>query len=142
MRRTSRCSATIFHRNREQHLLQCFLELDVGLRPTADGHLVEQRLLAPLAAPLRHLHNVQPHKGQVGGDPLPGDLLCELGDHEKAQGALGVSALSASQDETTSRGTIEPRHFAHGKVTSKGVVGLATATIDGLTFPFNFLSPT
>jgi hypothetical protein len=65
--------------------------------------------------------------------------LSELGDHEEAEGSLVVLGLSASVDQSASRRTIKSRYLLHGKVSSGFVVGLATATIDGLTFPFNFL---
>jgi hypothetical protein len=41
-------------------------------------------------------------------------------------------------DQSPSRGAIQPGYLVHGKVSFVVVAGLATATIDGLTFPFNF----
>jgi hypothetical protein len=74
-------------------------------------------------------------------DLLPGESLSELGDHEVAEGGSGVLGFLRSLDESASRGAIEPRYLVHGKVSSMTGAGLATATIDGLTFPFNFLLP-
>jgi hypothetical protein len=67
--------------------------------------------------------------------------LGELGDHEEAEGGLRFLGLSASGDQSASRGSVEPGYLVHGKVLIF-VVGLATSTIDGSTFPFNFLSAT
>lgn len=50
---------------------------------------------------------------------------------------MRVPGLSASGDQSASRGSVEPRYLVHGKVLIFAV-GLATATIDGVTFPFNF----
>ncbi len=52
---------------------------------------------------------------------------------------MRVSGLSASVDQSPSRGAIQSGYRVHGKVASIVVSGLATATIDGLTFPFNLL---
>ncbi len=70
---------------------------------------------------------------------MPGESLSELGDHEEAERGEVVVGLAASSDQSASRGAIEPRYVVHGKVVSIVVGGLATATIDGLAFPFNFL---
>jgi hypothetical protein len=64
--------------------------------------------------------------------------LGELGDHEEAEGSLRVLGLSASGDQSASRGSVKPRYLVHGKDLIVGV-GIATTTIDGATFPFNFL---
>jgi hypothetical protein len=72
------------------------------------------------------------------GRPAAGKVLSELGDHEEAEGGLRVLGLSASVNQSASRGAIEPGYLVHGKVLIF-VVGLATSTIDGSTFPFNFL---
>jgi hypothetical protein len=52
---------------------------------------------------------------------------------------LGFSELLR---QSASRWAIEPEYCVHGKVSSIVVGGHATATIDGLTFPFNFLTAT
>ena len=75
---------------------------------------------------------------EVAGDLLPGESLSELGDHEEAEGGLRILGPSASVDQSASRGAIEPGYLVHGKVLIF-VGGLATTTIDGSTFPFNFL---
>ena len=72
-------------------------------------------------------------------DLLPGESLSELGDHDEPEGGVKVLGLSASVDQPPSRGPIQSGYVVHGKGSSIGVCGLATATIDGLTFPFNFL---
>jgi hypothetical protein len=56
------------------------------------------------------------------------------------RGSFRVAGLSASPNQSPSRGAIQSGYLVHGKVASIVVCGLATATIDGLTFPFNFLS--
>ncbi len=66
--------------------------------------------------------------------------MSELGDHQKSEGGVRVLGLLGAVDQAASRRPIQPRYVVHGKVSSMSVVGLATATIDGLTFPFNFLS--
>jgi hypothetical protein len=51
-----------------------------------------------------------------------------------------VLGLSEQFRQAASRWAIEPEYVVHGKVFSSfDWGGLATATIDGLTFPFNFL---
>jgi len=64
----------------------------------------------------------------------------EFEDHEDAEGSLAVLGLSKQFRQPASRWAIEPEYVVHGKVFSfVDSGGLATPTIDGLTFPFNFL---
>jgi len=49
-----------------------------------------------------------------------------------------VPGPSEKLGDPASRWAIEPEYGVHGKVSIVGV-GLVTTTIDGLTFPFNFL---
>ena len=53
-----------------------------------------------------------------------------------------VLGLPEKSFQPASRWAIEPEYCVHGKVSSIVVGGHATATIDGLTFPFNFLPAT
>jgi hypothetical protein len=90
-------------------------------------------------SPKRRPYDGRRHAGQVASNLLAGEALSELGDHEEAEGGVRVLGLAASVDQPASRWAIEPEYLVHGKVSSMSVAGLATATIDGLTFPFNFL---
>jgi hypothetical protein len=65
--------------------------------------------------------------------------LVELEDHEDPEGGLVVLGPSQQLRQPVSHWAIEPECVVHGKVPSIFVGGLATATIDGVTFPFNFL---
>jgi len=67
---------------------------------------------------------------------------CGLTPHPATQfgrPALVVLGLSSSVDQPTFLGAIQPRYGVHGKGSSIVSGGLAITTIDGLTFPFNFL---
>jgi len=52
-----------------------------------------------------------------------------------------VLRLTEQLRQPASRWAIEPEYGVHGKVSIVGV-GLVTTTIDGMTFPFNFLPAT
>jgi len=80
---------------------------------------------------------------EVASDLLPGEPLVELEDHEDTEGGLAVLGLPEQLSQPASHRAIEPEYVGHGKVISFiGCGGLATATIDGLSFPFNFLPAT
>ncbi len=104
-----------------------------------EGAAIEQPVLACVDKALGRLHDGGRDAAEVAGDLVPGESLSELGDHEEAEGCEVVVGLAPSGDQSASRGAIKPRYVVHGKVPSIFVVGLATATFDGLTFPFNFL---
>jgi hypothetical protein len=84
------------------------------------------------------------HRGdgaaKIASDLLPAESLAELRDHQKSEGGLRVLGLAAAMDQPPSRGAIQSRYGVHGKVLIV-VGGLATTTIDGFAFPFNFLLP-
>ncbi len=105
------------------------------------GHAGASREFSKLtiSEPPRRLHDGRRHAREVAGDLLPRQSLSELGDHQKPKGGVRVLGLFGAVDQSTSRGAIELRYLMHGKGSSIFVVGIATTTIDGLTFPFNFL---
>jgi len=70
---------------------------------------------------------------------LAGVPICELHNHEETEGSLRVLGFSSSVNQPTFLGTIQPRYGVHGKGSSIVSGDLAITTIDGLTFPFNFL---
>jgi hypothetical protein len=103
--------------------------------------LVEETFLGPVAVPPPGPHHRCGGAFEVASDLLASAPLSELGNHQESEGGLRVLGLSSSVDQSTYLGTIEPGYCVHGKGSSIFVGVFANTTIDGLTFPFNFLLP-
>jgi hypothetical protein len=125
-------------RDLEQHLPQFGQKAGVHLDLAVASPLVEEALLTSVAVPPRGPDDRGRSTAKVASDLLPRESLSELGDHQETEGGLRVLGLSASVDQSTYLSAIESRYCVHGKVSIVGV-GLVTTTIDGFTFPFNFL---
>ena len=126
-------------RDLEQNLPELGPVACIHLGLPVAGALVEESLLAPRPVPLPGSHNRSRGTAEVASDLLSRKPFCQFDDHEETEGGLRVLGLSSSVDQSTFLSSIEPGYCVHGKATSIVVFGLATATIDGLAFPFNFL---
>ena len=138
--RPGRALPAKFGRYRRQQALQLDQEVSIDLGLAVEGPLVEQPLFPFLDEAAGRLDDRGRDAGEIASNLLSGEPLSELSDHEETESCLWVSCLSASENQSPSRGAIESGYRVQGKVASIVVSGLATATIDGLTFPFNFLS--
>jgi hypothetical protein len=125
-------------RNAQQDTPQFCQEPFVDLRLPVVDTSVEQTLLAKRLEALGHADHGRRGTVQVAGGPMLGKSLVELQDHEVAEGGSMVLGLLEKSFQPTSHRAIESEYGVHGRV-SIVRVGLATATIDGMTFPFNFL---
>jgi hypothetical protein len=126
-------------RNALQDLAQHGLEPLVRLQLTITSALIEEAVLTQGQEPLGDGNDGCRSALQVARDSLTGKALVELENHENTEGGGVVLGLSPRLHQPASHRAIKSGYVLHGKVISfveSG--GIATATIDGLTFPFNF----
>ena len=107
----------------------------LGQGPAVRSHRgVLQPAAASLGSRLR-----ESGRAREGSTVEVGGVVKLSTEPDQAQGGMRVRGFLRPADQPASRAPIEPRYLVHGKVSSMVGAGLATATIDGLTFPFNFL---